>query len=68
MGKQKFESIFEIGLQSHDLHFELVDVLFGVNAICMIFRRKTGVMVSDLFELDNQDQVIRLLACYGQRG
>ena len=32
------------------------------------FVRETGVTVSDLFELDSQDRVIRLLACYGQQG
>jgi hypothetical protein len=67
-GKAKVREYFETGLQVPDLHFELVDVLFGVDAICMIFRRETGVTVSDLFELDGQDRVIRLLACYGQRG
>ena len=67
-GKAEVREYFAIGLQAPDLRFELVDVLFGVNAICMIFRRETGVTVSDLFELDDQDRVIRLLACYGQRG
>ncbi|MFY9838773.1 MAG: nuclear transport factor 2 family protein [Xanthobacteraceae bacterium] len=67
-GKAKVREYFEMGLKAPGLHFELVDVLFGVNAICMIFRRETGVTVSDLFELDDQDRVIRLLSCYGQRG
>jgi len=67
-GKVEVRDYFKIGLQAPGLHFELVDVLFGVNALCMIFRRETGVTVCDLFELDGQDRVIRLLACYGQRG
>jgi hypothetical protein len=66
-GKTKVREYFEIGLQAPGLHFELVDVLFGVNALCMIFRRETGVTVSDLFEFDSQDRVIRLLACHGQQ-
>lgn len=66
-GKAKVREYFEIGLQAPHLHFELVDVLFGVNALCMIFRRETGVTVSDLFEFDSQDRVIRLLACHGQQ-
>jgi SnoaL-like domain len=65
-GKDEVRKYFEIGLQNPGLHFGLVDVLFGVNAINMIFRRETGVTVSDLFELDNEDRVIRLVACYGQ--
>jgi hypothetical protein len=65
-GKAEVRDYFAKGLQAPGLHFELVDVLFGVNVICMIFRRETGVMVSDVFELDGQDRVIRLLACYGR--
>jgi hypothetical protein len=67
-GKAEVRAYFAIGLQAPTLHFELLDVLFGVNAICMIFRRETGVAVCDLFELDDQDRVIRLLACYGRPG
>lgn len=66
-GKEEVREYFEIGLRVPGLHFELIDVLFGVNIICMIFRRETGVTVSDIFELDDQDRVKRLLACYGQR-
>lgn len=66
-GKAEVREYFEIGLKAPGLHFELVDVLLGVNAINMIFRRETGVTVSDLFELDDRDRVRRLLACYGRR-
>jgi hypothetical protein len=65
-GKAAVRDYFKTGLQAPGLHFELVDVLFGVNALCMIFRRETGVTVCDLFELDSQDRVTRLIACYGQ--
>jgi len=65
-GKAKVRDYFAIGLQAPGLHFELLDVLVGVNAICMIFRRETGATVCDVFELDDRDRVIRLLACYGQ--
>jgi hypothetical protein len=63
-GKAEVRAYFAMGLQAPDLHFELVDVLFGVNALCMVFRRETGVTVCDIFELDAQDRVMRLLACY----
>ncbi len=66
-GKAEVRQYFATGLQTPGLHFELIDVLFGVNAVCMIFRRETGVMVCDLFELNDQGRVIRLLACYGER-
>src|SRR5262249_15018829 len=41
-GKAEVRAYFTIGLRAPGLHFELLDVLFGVNAICMIFRRETG--------------------------
>ena len=66
-GKAEVRDYFAIGLQAPNLHFELLDVLAGVNALCMIFRRETGVVVSDVFDFDAQRQVVRLLACYGER-
>jgi hypothetical protein len=66
-GKAEVREYFAIGLRAPDLHFELLEVLAGVNALCMIFRRETGVVVSDVFDLDDRRQVIRLLACYGER-
>ena len=67
-GKAEVRAYFAAGLQAPGLHFELIDVFLGVNTICMTFRRETGVTVSDIFELDVQDRVIRLLACYGRQG
>ncbi len=67
-GKAEVRKYFENGMQTPGLHFDLVDALFGLNAICMIFRRETGVTVSDVFEFDGQGRVIRLLACYGRQG
>ena len=66
-GKAEVREYFAHGLKAPGLHFELVDVLLGVNAICMVPRRETGVTVSDLFEFDDQDRVIRLLTCYGRQ-
>jgi hypothetical protein len=64
-GKNEVRSYFATGLQAPGLNFGLLDVLAGVNSLCMIFRRETGVVVSDVFDLDDQRRVIRLLACYG---
>jgi hypothetical protein len=65
-GKAEVREYFAKGLQAPGLRFELVNVLFGVNVLCMIFRRETGVTVCDVFELDDHDRVVRLLACYGR--
>ena len=65
-GKAEVRDYFALGLQAPAVHFELLDVLLGVNALCMIFRRETGVTVSDIFEFDSEGRVKRLLACYGR--
>jgi hypothetical protein len=65
-GNAEVRAYFAIGLQAPGLHFELLDVLFGLNTICMIFCRETGVTVCDVFELDEQNRATRLLACYGR--
>ena len=41
-GKADVREYFAKGLQAPGLHFELVDLLFGVHTICMIFRRETA--------------------------
>ncbi|HZP76714.1 MAG TPA: nuclear transport factor 2 family protein [Pseudolabrys sp.] len=67
-GRQEVRDYFALGLQAPNLHFELLDVLLGINTLCVVFRRETGVIVCDVFELDDQDRVVRLLACYGRQG
>lgn len=64
-GRGEVRSYFAAGLQAPGLHFELLQVLAGVASLCMIFRRETGVVVSDIFDLDGARRVVRLLACYG---
>src|SRR5258706_7202453 len=56
-GKAEVRSYFAVGLQAPGLHFELLEVLAGVNSLCMIFRRETCVVVSDVFDLDDQGRV-----------
>jgi ketosteroid isomerase-like protein len=64
-GKDKVKDNFAVGVQSKDLRFELLDVLFGVNAMCVVYRRETGALVTDLVELDENGKGRRVIACYG---
>ena len=48
------------------LHFELIDVLLGVNAMCVVYRRESGMLVSDLVEFDEHGHGERVFACYGR--
>ena len=64
-GKSKVRENFAIGVKAPDLHFELVEVLLGVNSMCVVYRRETGALVTDLVELDANDKGRRVIACYG---
>src|SRR5580692_10039433 len=64
-GSSKVRENFAIGVKAPDLHFELVDVLLGVNSICVVYRRGTGALVTDLVELDANGKGRRVTACYG---
>lgn len=64
-GKQRVRENFAIGMRTEGLHFDLVDVLVGVGAMCMIYRRETGALVSDLVEVDDRGRGVRVIACHG---
>jgi hypothetical protein len=65
-GKAKLRANFEIGVKAPNLRFDLIDVLLGVNAISIIYRRETGTLVSDLVELDPRGLGRRVLSCYSR--
>ena len=64
-GKAKVRENFAIGVKASNLRFELVDVLLGVNSMCVVYRRESGALVTDLVELDDKGKGRRVIACYG---
>jgi ketosteroid isomerase-like protein len=64
-GSSKVRENFAIGVKAHGLHFELVDVLLGVNSVCVVHRRESSALVTDLVELDANGKGRRVTACYG---
>ena len=50
-----------------DLHFTLIDVLAGVNAVTIYYRGHRGT-VAETFQLDTAGQVWAAAACYGVGG
>jgi ketosteroid isomerase-like protein len=64
-GRDKVRENFAVGVKAPDLHFELLDVLIGVNTMCVLYRRETGALVTDLVELDANGRGRRVIACYG---
>ncbi len=66
-GKDRLRENFAIGVRAPNLRFDFVDVLLGVDAMCVVYRRETGLLVSDLVELDAEGLGRRVIACYGQK-
>lgn len=66
-GKDKVRENFAIGVKAPNLHFELLDVLLGVNAMSIVYRRETGALVTDLVELDANGKGRRVIACYSSQ-
>jgi hypothetical protein len=64
-GRSKVRENFAIGVNAPGLRFELMDVLLGVNSMCVVYRRESGALVTDLVELDANGKGRRVTACYG---
>lgn len=64
-GKTKLREHFSVGIQAPNLRFELIDVLLGVDGICIVYRRETGVLVVDMVELDDRKKAKIVRAFYG---
>ena len=65
-GKERLRANFEIGVKAPNLRFELIDVLLGVNAMCVIYRRETGTLVTDLVEFNQDGRGRRVFSCYSR--
>ncbi len=65
-GKDALRAYFARGLAAPGLRFELVDVTVGVGAMTVVYRRETGVLVTDTSELDGAGRIVRMVACYGR--
>jgi hypothetical protein len=64
-GKDRVRAYFAVGLDAPGLRFDLVDVLLGINAVTIVYRRETGALVTDLLELNEQGLGRRVVVCYG---
>jgi|GEM_PF-45418 len=65
-GKAALRAYFARGLEAPGLRFERVEVTVGVGAMTVVYRRETGVLVTDTSELDAEGRVVRMVACYGE--
>jgi hypothetical protein len=56
VGENALREHFQRGLElAPNLHFELLDVLTGVDGITIIYHRETGALVADVVELDDDN-------------
>lgn len=65
-GKAAVRAYFQHGLDmTPNLHFELIDVLIGVDGVTILYSRETNTLVGDVTVLNDQYQVIEYRAYYG---
>ncbi|MDV3002581.1 MAG: hypothetical protein N5P05_004236 (plasmid) [Chroococcopsis gigantea SAG 12.99] len=63
-GKVAVRAYWERGLeQIPDLHFDLKEVLVGINSVTLYYRGHRG-MVAEVFMFDSTGKVKKALACY----
>ena len=65
-GKASLRSYFQRGLEAYpDLHFQLADVLCGVNSVVLYYTNQKGTRTAEFMELSATGKVLRVVANYG---
>lgn len=68
-GKAALRAYFELGLKAYpELHFELVDVMWGISSVVLYYANQRGTMTGEVMELDASGLVTRVIANYSARG
>ena len=64
-GKAALRAYFALGLEVFpDLHFELVDVMWGVSSVVLYYVNQRGTMTGEVMEIAASGRVSRVLANY----
>ena len=63
-GKSALRDYFAVGMGNDALHFEFEDVRLGVDAMVVLYRRESGMRVSDTVEMNKAGEITRMIACY----
>lgn len=65
VGKTSLRSYFQKGLQAYpDLHFQLADVLCGVNSLVLYYTNQKGARTAEFMDLSATGKVTRVVANY----
>jgi len=68
-GKAALRAYFALALAAYpELHFELVDVLWGVSSVVLYYVNQRGTMTAEVLELSPSGRVARVLANYSSTG
>ena len=65
-GKDALRAYFARGMENAALRFELSGLRLGVEAMVVLYRRENGVEAADTMVMNENGQVVRMWACYGQ--
>jgi predicted SnoaL-like aldol condensation-catalyzing enzyme len=64
-GKDKLRPYFEKGLQAYpDLHFELIEVLEGVDSVTLYYHSVKNLMAAEVMLFDEKGKISRVIAHY----
>jgi ketosteroid isomerase-like protein len=64
-GKAAVRAYFQRGLAAYpELHFELQDVLWGLNSLVLYYSNQKGTKTAELMELSETGRVARVVAHY----
>ncbi len=64
-GKDKLRPYFEKGLQAYpDLHFELIEVLEGVDSVILYYLSVKNLMAAEVMFFDEKGKISRVVAHY----
>lgn len=66
VGTANLRSYFRRGLEAYpELHFDLVDVLWGINSVVLYYTNHKGTRTAEFMELSANGKVARVVANYG---
>jgi predicted ester cyclase len=64
-GRSSLREYFQRGLEAYpELHFDLKDVLVGVNSLVLYFTNQKGTRTGEFMDLDASGKVTRVVAHY----
>ncbi|HXJ96593.1 MAG TPA: nuclear transport factor 2 family protein [Terriglobia bacterium] len=64
-GKVALRNYFERGLELYpNLHFELLDVMWGLSSIVVSYKNQKGTRTAELMEFGEHGKIIRAVANY----